>query len=393
VTGIFLTNVTYCFKIINNGNVPLKEFAIVNVDLDYKETLTRLVSPGESFVVAVPRTITRDVRNTAAVTAQPSIAGLGPVKSEDTSSVDKLDFTAGVKIVNKVYVGEYDNGLQCGTAAAVESVEGVFMTSVVYCFSVTNVGNSYLADIVVTNANLSFVKRDGFPRLAPGQSFNISTPGKITTNLQNLAVVIANPVTETGQDLLDLADVRSEDPSEVKKLIVPASVTIQNTVYLGQDSGKRCRSSDAVEEVVDLFGSNVTYCFVVTNTGKAWLQGLRVDDVALQFADTSIKMLAPGNSTTLFAERTIAAKLTNMANVTGSPSLMNGTLILDMSQVSASDPSKVDLKSHAPNVAISNTVYLGNDGGKSCGTGVESVSGQFGKAVTFCFNVTNTGNL
>lgn len=53
--------------------------------------------------------------------------------------------------------------------------------------------------------------------------------------------------------------------------------------------------------------------------------------------------------------------------------------------------SRVDF---GASIAITNTVYLGHDGGSSCGTtkAVEKVQGDYGDAVTYCLRVTNTGH-
>jgi uncharacterized repeat protein (TIGR01451 family) len=51
----------------------------------------------------------------------------------------------------------------------------------------------------------------------------------------------------------------------------------------------------------------------------------------------------------------------------------------------------VDQYEETPAIEVAKTVYLGHDGGARCPAG-ESVSGAYGANVTYCFEVTNTGN-
>ena len=46
----------------------------------------------------------------------------------------------------------------------------------------------------------------------------------------------------------------------------------------------------------------------------------------------------------------------------------------------------------APAINIEKTVYAGNDGGAQCATATELVTGVNGDAVTYCFEITNTGD-
>lgn len=391
VEGIFGTPVTYCFNVTNVGDTPLTNVAIVNGPLNYNNT-TRPLAPGEWVVLPLERTITVDLKNNAVVTATPTIPGLSPVRSEDPSAVDKLDFVGGVKIVNKVYPGTGDNGAKCGTDAAVETVEGIYATPVTYCFTVTNTGDTHLADLVITNTKLTYTKT-GFPLLAPGKSTTVSVEGKIMADLINSAVVVGNPVTSTGQDIPDLANVSSEDPSNVRRVNQEATVQIANTVYLGKDGGKQCGTPAAVELTSGQYGSNVTFCFLVTNNGKSFLKDVVVENPILGFADKSITLLAPGTTKMLTMDGAITVSAKNTAVVTGTPSLRDGTVVPDVSKVTASDPSAVERLAHAPRVEIDNLVLLGSDAQK-CDTtaAVDFVEHYSGALVTYCFEVTNKGD-
>lgn len=61
--------------------------------------------------------------------------------------------------------------------------------------------------------------------------------------------------------------------------------------------------------------------------------------------------------------------------------------------VTDSDPSSIVVKDVIAGVLIENTVYVGHNGGKSCGTTIptELVQGYSGSNVTYCFKLRNTG--
>lgn len=54
-----------------------------------------------------------------------------------------------------------------------------------------------------------------------------------------------------------LGAVSAADPSEVEKLVLHASIVIENSVYPGHDDGKKCGSPEAGEFVGD-FGTYFT---------------------------------------------------------------------------------------------------------------------------------------
>jgi hypothetical protein len=130
----------------------------------------------------------------------------------DGSAVGLLEYKPAIAVDNKVYIGE-DNGVSCGSKA-VEMVTGAFRTRVVYCFNVTNTGDTHLNSVKLTNAELNFTD-NSIGLLAPKQSVLVAFLSNITANLTNIVVVTGNPSLSDGADISGAQDVTASDPSQV----------------------------------------------------------------------------------------------------------------------------------------------------------------------------------
>lgn len=169
------------------------------------------------------------------------------------------------------------------------------------------------------------------------------------------------------------------------------AVSIQKTVYLGQDGKKSCGTTSAVEQVEGQLNTKVTYCFRVTNTGTTFLRIPSVSDPSLPYTTDSVGQLAPGASTTVAYETTIGKDLTSPATVIGKPIFSNWAPIDGLADVTASDPAGVKLVPFAPAISIAKTVYAGDKGTSGCSGSVELVTGVYSSLATYCYKVTNTG--
>lgn len=117
-------------------------------------------------------------------------------------------------------------------------------------------------------------------------------------------------------------------------------------------------------------GTDVVYCFVVTNIGDTHLNTISLTNDDLAFTDDSIGQLAPGDKTTISYQTTITANLVNTVVVTGNPVTSDGTDLMGIDDVTDNDPSEVLQNSAIPAIEIINRVYLGNDRGASCDSDV-----------------------
>jgi uncharacterized repeat protein (TIGR01451 family) len=295
---------------------------------------------------------------------------------------------AAVGIENKVYLG-WDNGAKCGTIFTSEYVEDVMRGKVTYCFEVQNTGKAHLGSIVVSNADLSYSQPISGLVLAPREKRMVYTNMEITVPLTNKAVVVANPVTPTGEDIPGIDDVTATDPSQVGVIQFKPSIYISNTVYADtrSDNGAACarapsniiRVSASVgapvpapnepqELVKVLFGLPVTYCFIVTNTGDTHLNSVVVRDELLGITRVVPGILAPGANFSFFFPSTATSELINVAEATGNPVFSDGRTIPGLEPVQSVDPSAVGIAETNANIKVENKVYLGFNKGASCAT-------------------------
>jgi uncharacterized repeat protein (TIGR01451 family) len=393
VSDFYGSDVVYCFKVINKGSSHLSSIQITNEALSFKDASIGTLAPGKSATVSYDGQITKDLKNLAVVTANPvtddgrDLLDLADVRDDDPSSVGRKAHDPKIAINTLVYPG--DNAkLPC--AKANNTIEGYAGDIVTYCFIVENKGSSYLNDIViVSDKPQASIKVNGL--LAPGASVTEVFVSKIVGDVKTTGVATGNPATATGVDIPDLPLVRAEDPASVVELIRTPSVEIQNTVFLGDDKGAGCGTSKSVEMVTGAFGDEVTYCFIVKNTGNTFLTNVRVQNLELSYSDKLSVALKPGQSQMLYVTGSIYKSLTNYAEVVADPAREDGS-ILGMASVTHNDPSAVQRTAVKPNIEIDNRVYKGTDNGKSCSTAVEKVTDIKGTPIQYCFVVKNAGD-
>ena len=141
-----------------------------------------------------------------------------------------------------MYAGN-DSGAQCATAG--ELVTGVNGDAVTYCFEITNTGDTFLDAVTLTDNDLTpAVTRanatllSGTEPLAPNASLVFFVDSTINGDLTNTASTSGNPTDSAGADLPGLSDPTDSDDAAVAE-VAPA-ITIEKTVYAGNDGGAQC---------------------------------------------------------------------------------------------------------------------------------------------------------
>jgi hypothetical protein len=258
---------------------------------------------------------------------------------------------------------------------------------------VINTGKTHLGSLRVTTAELNYTNTLTGVVLAPQASRMIFVNGKIPAGpLTNNAVVVGMPVQPNGSPIIDATNVMSNDPSNVVPLTPIPRINITNVVYIGNDNGAQCNTG--VEKVVGYAGTGVVYCFRIINTGDTHLKNPVLTNPKLNgYSRTFTLTLPPGESVSVAVAGNITTDLDNLAIVSASPVLPDGNPIVGVSDVTNSDPSGVTVIVVIAKITVDNTVYIGRDGGKQCGTptAVDYVSGQFGTNITYCFKVRSIG--
>jgi uncharacterized repeat protein (TIGR01451 family) len=206
------------------------------------------------------------------------------ISFEATSTID---YTPAVKVVNTVAHGTDESMCQYGE----DSVAGRNGTDVVYCFNITNMGNSFLSSIEIVNAELIF-KNSSMPILAPGNSIMITVVSKIAANLTNTVSVNAKPTLVDGTAITGKDDVKASDPSSVVLKVgldgnvksgdvLPVGKCMEDNWKLaGNTAGLVCASKDIYIE--SLTADHATTCMpgesiAVTVDANIFVNGARSD--------------------------------------------------------------------------------------------------------------------
>lgn len=221
VTDVEGAAATYCFRITNNGRTFLDSIKMSNRDLGINETEFTFprMAPGATALVAKAGKITKNLKNTATVTANPvfnsglDIPVLADVAASDTSEVNMISYVPAIQIENTVYAG--NTGVATCAGSGIEKVSVPDNATVTYCFKVTNTGNTRLTLIKITDPLLNFTK--DLPPLAPSESTTVHLAAQVKANLVNMANVTGTPSTPAGVTIVNIPPVKHGDPSEVTK--------------------------------------------------------------------------------------------------------------------------------------------------------------------------------
>lgn len=194
VEGIFFTDVTYCFSITNEGDTSIDTLQLWNDDLEFSQTIDETLIPGESTTISFASKITSDLTNEVFVKGRPilsdgtEIVGKEAVVASASSSVSKLTFSSSVSVTNRLIAGKDET--QCEGKHLTDSVEVEYSSPMVYCFSVTNTGETYLASVSLANKALVYFHTIN-SMVAPGTTVTSAFLTTSSMNLTNTVLVEA----------------------------------------------------------------------------------------------------------------------------------------------------------------------------------------------------------
>ena len=301
-------------------------------------------------------------------------------------------FDPSVTLDKTVYSG-HDGGSGCPGAESVQALPG---DEVTWCFVVTNTGDTDLDQVTITDPDLAGAPVS-IPAVVPqGESRTVSIEGVAPpADLTNTAEVTGRAVYDDATPIPGADTPRDDDTAAID--IVEPALSVEKTVYPGSgDGGVGC--STAGELVSGVNGAPVTYCVTISNTGDTALIDVQVDDLDLGIDEGDMSVAAGSTGTLgrldagelviLAIESTIDGDLTNTATGSAQPAFDSGAA-LPGGRLTLDDTAAVD--EIAPGLQLSKTVYRGHDNGATC-DGVESVEGERGEQVTYCFTVSNAGD-
>lgn len=102
------------------------------------------------------------------------------------------------------------------------------------------------------------------------------------------------PVVNSGT-LASPTMVKDRDFTARTQILFDPTIKVENTVYVGSDSGASCESK-GVELAQGVHGSSVAYCFKITNTGNSYLKNIYIKNEDLFYESSVSNFMAPGES-------------------------------------------------------------------------------------------------
>lgn len=295
VQGALGDAVTYCFVVTNDGDTTLAPVSVVDADLEVDETDMTVVAgdltsmaPGDTATLALEHTIEDDLTNTVAVSGIPvdgngdPLVGVGPATAEDTAEVDLL--APSLSLAKTVYRG-HDDGVGCPGS---EEVSGPAEDEVTYCFEVTNDGDSTLAPVTVTDADLSIddsdmtVSAGDLTSMAAGDTATLFYETSIDGDLTNTATASGTLVDDTGDPVVGADPVTDDDTAQVDEVDLALTILTEaldplTGDYLDADDDDDTIGSNDPRPATYRSGETATFRFTVTNTGEAEIAEVVVD--------------------------------------------------------------------------------------------------------------------
>jgi uncharacterized repeat protein (TIGR01451 family) len=341
------TSVVYCYKVTNNGDDVLSDVVVTDGANAVIATLSDL-APGQSTTVASAAQPVNGDQTVPATATGTDLYG-NPVSDSDTALVHAL--FAKLAIQKTVSLS--------GACPGVELITVLPGTAATYCYLVTNSGDTAVTAVQVDD-NGAVVPGGN---LAAGQSVIVSRAVTVSGHEDTFAVAAGtNPY--TGQPV-----VSAEDDAVIE--VVHPTLSIAKTVSLDG-------TCPGVELVTVLPGTAATYCYVVTNTGDTTIGDVHVGDAGALLAGGT---LVAGQSTTLSAP--VTAGQTDLDTF----AVATGTDTATWTKITSPDDDAAIHVIH-PALGISTTVSTTG----AC-PGLEVVNVLAGTSVTWCYVVTNTGDV
>ncbi|WP_367617806.1 DUF7507 domain-containing protein [Shouchella xiaoxiensis] len=350
--------VVYTFEVENTGNMTLTNIELNDPMLGGAiELESTTLAPGESTIGTSVYIVSVDDMNTGGVTNVATVVGTAPdetpVEDEDSDELpaDQVPEIELTKTANR------DN-LVAGE-------------DIVYTFTVENIGNVSLTDVLITDEledisdiqyfalNGEVFKVDGPITLEPGDVLEASATYTITQADVDRGEVV------------NVANVVGSSPSEEE-------VTDEDEVTVPQDPepGINLVKSSDVDSINEV-GTEITYTFEMENTGNVTLLDIKVNDPMLGgLIELEETKLAPGEKTIGTVVYTVTQQDVN-----------NGTIINQASTEGTTPGGSVIIDDDEDEVPVEQSVSIDLE------KEADRENLIVGEAITYTFTVENSGNV
>ncbi len=391
--------ITYNFHITNPGNVTLYLVGVTDPKVGNITCPTTTLLPGGSTNCAGdPYVLTQADLDAATVTNQATAHANTPTGGTVTDLSDPTTPGPGNDGVTTTTLTQQPAiGLVKTAAAPVDTnANGVIDAGdkVNYTFAVTNLGNTTLNAISVTDPKVSGITCVA-TSLAPGQT--TSCTGNAYTLLQadidagqvqNQATVSGTP--PTGSAVTDLSDPTTAGAANNNQTIVTLTASPQIGLVKAAGAVADANSSGVLDA-----GDTITYTFIVSNTGNMTLHGIALTDTKVSPISCPATTLLPGQSTTCTAP---AYSITQADIDNGGVSNQATVNALTASNAPVSDLSDPTIPGPGANAPTFTNLTPAPAIGvvKTAGAIVDANSDgkvDAGDTIAYSFTVTNTGNV
>lgn len=247
------TSVVYCYVVMNTSSITLNYQTVIDDKLGTlfdrtNYTLTPFGSTGAGAYFSVPITITEDVVNVVAWTAE-SNEGQSVAQGSDQARVA----VPAIKLKATINSGSTN----CGTESTVSVLPN---TPIIYCYTVENISSVTLPTQTLSDSTYGVLLDQSTDPLPPGGKRTI----KYTTIATQTVTSAATWTSQTAEGITTTAT--ATVVVQVPSLLLQATVGPQ---------GAACPSSKAITVTVN---TPVTLCYVVTNIGGFTLNHHDVSD-------------------------------------------------------------------------------------------------------------------
>jgi uncharacterized repeat protein (TIGR01451 family) len=349
--------VYFCYTVTNTGGAAVNDITIADtlygVAIPVPGTLSLL--PGASgALISAPVLISEDATDSARATGD---AGGYSVSSELASATVLVD-ESSLSLAVKASLDPI-----CGNADDADLLTVLAGTSVYFCYTVVNTGETTVSGVSVDDPLAdALTLYSGEPTLLSGD-IAIFRSGLVTVLDDTTRAATAFGIDGFGFPVESPLDDASVDA------IAPALALVKTVSLDG-----RCPGS---EVAYILEGQTVTFCYAVTNTGDTAIDAISVNDGGLVL---SIGSLQPGQSATVSSSFGVIEDTATFATASGLDAVLGSAV--------ETAPALASVFVVRPALAIQTTVSL--DG--YC-PGEEVVNVLEDTELTWCFEVTNTGDV
>ena len=348
------TEVNYCYTLTNTGTVTVSEHSLID---DQLGTLLNddpyVLPPGATRVFSQTAQVIDDVTNEATWTAGDGLGNSGV--AVDTAQVDIL--LPSISLQKTVGVVP----AQCALTSQIQVVAG---TDVIYCFKITNTGQVTVTKHTLTDSQLGLLLNNSTIVVPPGQTHTHLETEQINQTVTNNATWVASDPFNHGTFDNDSATVT------VVGLNANLSKTLSSTPGV-------CGAAQALSVAP---GSEVTYCFTLSNDGTTILQTQTLTDTHLDvLLNNESITINPGASHIITQTATITQPVTNVALWTTTDNFNNTSQSGDSATVGITGVTVVLTKTVS---AVAGVCAMT--------TNIQVLPGS---SVTYCYEVENTGQV